>query len=388
MKANILFVDDDPDILIGYRRSLKKDFLIDTAIGAEEAIPLIQSQGPYAVVVSDMRMPRVNGIELLGQIEKLSPDTVRIMLTGNADQKTAKDAVNEGHIFRFLTKPCPPEEMTPALNAALAQYRLITAERELLEKTLNGSARVLTEILATHDPISFGRAQRAREAVTSVAKQLQLAQTWDLELAAALSRIGCVTIPQDVLKKGHDERLLTASEKDMIARIPQLGYNLLSNIPRLESVASIVLYQNKNFDGTGFPCDAVSGEQIPMGARILRVLSDLLVDPPDAQAQSKALARMMKAAGRYDTKVLGAAAVVFDVCLTDAPSSDLTVRAIRIGELRVGHVVQQDVRTKDGSLIAPAATRISPLLIQRLRNFADLGQLVEPLLISDSAAAH
>ncbi len=167
----------------------------------------------------------------------------------------------------------------------MKQYQLVTAERELLEKTLNGSAKVLSDILSIHDPASFGQGNRLREYMRVFAGSLELKQTWDLELAALLSQIGCVSIPQAVLEKSRAQGVLSAPERDMLARVPKVGADLLSHIPRLESVAQIILYQHKNFDGTGFPFDAVAGEDIPVGARILRVLHDLLRH--EARHQSK-----------------------------------------------------------------------------------------------------
>ncbi|MFH1417727.1 MAG: response regulator, partial [Planctomycetota bacterium] len=136
MSKKILCVDDDPNILNAYRRGLRRLFEIETAEGGAEGLEAIASQGPFAVVVSDMRMPGMDGIQFLTAVKKRAPESVRIMLTGNADQQTAMDAVNEGSIFRFLTKPCPPEHLAKALTAGIEQYRLITAEKELLGKTL------------------------------------------------------------------------------------------------------------------------------------------------------------------------------------------------------------------------------------------------------------
>src|SRR5690349_21597612 len=137
MTAKILFVDDDGSLLAGVQRALRNEFRIETAIGGEAGLDAIQRDGPYAVVVADMQMPGMSGLEFLKRLQTVSPDSVRLMLTGNTGQKTAADAVNDGRVFRFLTKPCPPTIMVPALEAALAQYRLVTAERDLLERTLN-----------------------------------------------------------------------------------------------------------------------------------------------------------------------------------------------------------------------------------------------------------
>ncbi len=119
----VLIVDDDPRILTGYRRLLRKRFSLDTAASGREALEMVSRHGPYAVVVSDMRMPKMTGLDLLMRIREQAPDTVRIMLTGNADQQTAADAVNRGQVFRFLNKPCSPEVMAEAVEQALEYYR-------------------------------------------------------------------------------------------------------------------------------------------------------------------------------------------------------------------------------------------------------------------------
>src|SRR5207302_9411083 len=143
-------------------------------------------------------------------------------------------------------------------------YGLITAERELLENTLNGSIKMLTEVLASAEPHSFGRGERLRNYMRAFAQVLKLPQTWDLELAGMLSQIGYVTIPAEVAKKARDGHGLSGPEKDMLLRVPEIGARLLAHIPRLESVSKIILYQDKNYDGSGFPADAVAGEDIPV----------------------------------------------------------------------------------------------------------------------------
>ncbi|HKF01219.1 MAG TPA: response regulator [Candidatus Sulfotelmatobacter sp.] len=158
MPELILLVDDDRQILDGYRRSLRGEFLMDTVLSGQEALNLIESKGPYAVVISDMRMPGMDGIEFLRRVKSTAPDTVRIMLTGNADTETAIEAINEGSIFRFLIKPCSKEIIARTITAALVQHRLITAEKQLLEQTLSGCLQVLSEVLSLVNPAAFSRA--------------------------------------------------------------------------------------------------------------------------------------------------------------------------------------------------------------------------------------
>ncbi len=134
MADKILFVDDEPSVLDGIRRMLHREFHLDIAVGGEDGLELIREIGPYAVVVSDMRMPGMNGAEFLAQVRKLAPDTVRMLLTGFANIDEAIEAVNEGNIFRFLTKPCQKEVLVHALNLGMEQHNSLNAEKQLVKK--------------------------------------------------------------------------------------------------------------------------------------------------------------------------------------------------------------------------------------------------------------
>ena len=144
MKEKILIVDDEPHVLQGYKRALRKRFKIDTASAGTEALEKITKDGPYAIVVSDMRMPGMSGLELLTTLKESDPEIIRIMLTGNADQKTAVDAVNKGKVFKFLTKPCSSETMAETLDAGLEQYAQLQENREILEQSAD-DIKILTE---------------------------------------------------------------------------------------------------------------------------------------------------------------------------------------------------------------------------------------------------
>lgn len=129
MSEKILFVDDEPAILDGYRRLLRGDYEIDTANGGTVALEMLEKE-KYAVIIADMRMPEIDGAQLLAKIAVKYPSVMRIMLTGNSDMQTAVRAVNEGAVFRFLTKPCDKENLRNTINAALVQYRLSGLKQE------------------------------------------------------------------------------------------------------------------------------------------------------------------------------------------------------------------------------------------------------------------
>lgn len=385
MSKKILFVDDDANILSGYKRSLHKQFPIDTALGGEQGLQMIGSQGPYAVVVADMNMPGMNGIQLLTRVKAQAPDTVRFMLTGNADQATAVQAVNQGSVFQFLTKPCPPEMLGNALEQGLQQYRLVTAEKELIEKTLNGSIKALTDVLSMADPQSFGVGQKLRESVKDFSRSLKVEKTWEIEMGAMLSQLGLVTIPPEVLRKLRSGQSLSGAERDMFQRVPEVGANLIANIPRLENVARIVQYQEKNYDGTGFPFDDVSGDEIPVGARLLKVLSGLMHREQKGVPRFKALEEMRREKGVYDSKVLDAACACFDVGLPDRSTEEVQTQAVALQELRLGDVLAARVETRGGLVIAGAGTKVSQMVMDKMRNFAVSNGIKEPIYIEGLA---
>ena len=382
MSEKILCVDDDENVLSALQRHLRKEFHLDTALGPETALRAIHAQGPYAVVVSDFRMPGMNGIELLARVKEMAPDTIRIMLTGNAGLATAIAAVNEGNIFRFLTKPCEPTVLAQALRAAIRQYQLVAAERDVLEKTLNGSIRVLTEILSLVDPPAFGHSRMLRECARTLAQALKMENVWEVEMAAMLSQIGRVTVPPATMLKERTGRPLAEFEKEMLRRIPETGYKLLANIPRLESVGRAVLYQHRSFDGADSPQDSIVGTDIPLGARVLKVIVDLMALEAEGLARVKALEIMKTRRGRYDSRILNAACSCWAAPQTIPRVLGRAARSLSVKDLRVGQILQSDVVTSNGTLLISAGNSISETVLERIKNFARISGVKEPLQVA------
>jgi DNA-binding NtrC family response regulator len=134
LRPRILVVDDDIEVLDALQRQLRGHFDVTATCEAKEAIRLAVSSGPFAVVVSDLRMPGLDGVSLLYLIRQAAPETVRVLLTGDGDMEAAISAINQGNIFRFLTKPCPSAALIRALEASVEQYRKVTGGRELQEQ--------------------------------------------------------------------------------------------------------------------------------------------------------------------------------------------------------------------------------------------------------------
>jgi response regulator RpfG family c-di-GMP phosphodiesterase len=202
----------------------RKIWQLRFALSAAEGLEMM-AEKTFDVVVSDMRMPGMDGIELLTQVKDKYPDTVRMMLTGNTDLETAIAAVNAGNVFRFLTKPCEPEMLVAMLEAGIEQHRLVTAERELLTQTLSGSVKLLTEVLSMADPQRFGQALWLRDSVRTIAHNLKIQHSWEIVLAAMLGDIGCITLPPAVISRAREGGQLSPEEADMVVRVPQIGYD-------------------------------------------------------------------------------------------------------------------------------------------------------------------
>ncbi|MDR3566636.1 MAG: response regulator [Syntrophobacteraceae bacterium] len=368
MAAKILFVDDDPNILAGFTRKLRKNFSVETAMGGEDGLGAISEKGPFSVIVSDLRMPGMDGIEFLNRARLAAPDSARILLSGNADLQTAIEAVNRGYIFRLLTKPCEPQTLIDALTAGIGQNELICAERELLEKTLRGTLEVLVEILQLTNPEAFGRATRITDLVKKIARAMQAPDLWQIETAAHLSQIGCVILSDEAIKKSYRGEELTGEEKRLLATHPVIASELLSHIPRMKNVAKIISDQERSFQDTG------DGKVLP-GSRILKAVLDLDRLHSTNIADCDALVIMASRAGRYDPNVLAALQMVLDV------EPGYEKMSLSLHEVKDGMILDGDLFLRDGRLLVAKGYRVSMTLRERMKNFLEKPGIREPVRV-------
>ncbi len=374
MREKILFVDDDPNLLSGIRRQFRGTLNISTSLEGEDGLKILKEEGPFAVVVSDMRMPKMNGIQFLAQAGKLCPDTVRMMLTGNADVETAMHAVNEGNIFRFLVKPCHKDTMTWALEAAVKQYRLVHAERELLEGTLKGSIRVLTDILSLINPKAFSRTARIRGYVREIVQDLGLDNPWQYELAALLSQLGSISIPADVLEQHYAGVELSEDERAMIEQQVDLTGKLLNHIPRLGIVAEMISRQNDNLEKYFVKGELPRRPEL-IGALILKTSSDFDLLMMQGKSQSEAIGTLRKNESVYPPIMLDA---LKDLLLDQSKSA---VANVKVVQLDSSMTLAEDIRTRRGLLIATRGQRISLSMRRLLENLKSRREIPETIRV-------
>jgi FixJ family two-component response regulator len=377
MPEKILMVDDEEGVLQGYQRMFRKDFEIETAPGGFAALAALEKTGPYAVVVSDMRMPQMDGAKLLTKVKLLAPDTIRIMLTGDDDVRNAVTSVNEGSIFRFLTKPCNRDTLAKALTAGLMQYRLIAAEKSLLENTLQGSIQVLTEVLSLVNPAAFGRALRVRRYIQHVVSVMALPSAWRFEVAAMMSQLGCVTLHPETIEAVYAGRTLPPDEQARFDAHPAVARDLLSKIPRMEPIAWMIGHQNDSAP-VGADAAVVATSDMRLGANLLRatLAFDGLVSK--GMSPSDAASHLSREHPGFDPRIFQALAEV------DGGKSHAEIRACDISELiPYGMVLEEELRTKTGMLLVANGQEVTPTLILKLENFLEKGTIGRKVAISE-----
>lgn len=370
MMEKILFVDDEPAALDGYKRMLHRDFEVHTAIGGDQGLAAIHECGPYCVVISDMRMPGMSGAQFLSQVRQEAPNTVRMLLTGFADMTSAMDAVNEGNIFRFLTKPCEKDVMSKAITSGLVQYRLITAERDLLENTLMGSIKVLTDVLGAVSPEAFGRSVRITRCVRHLVEKLGLDAPWRFEAAAMLSQLGCIALEPELMQDAYMGTEMTPEDQARFARHPQLARELLVNIPRLEPIAWMISQQLAKDPSQHVPqLPTLPQDTILLGAKLLKLAIAFDNFKMQGLSDDEVVERLRARSAEYGRVVVDALAGI------KTENSGMELRKISTAKLAAGMVLQQELRNKAGILVVAKGQEITRALLIKLQNFVRLGTI-------------
>ena len=320
----------------------------------------------YAIVMSDMRMPEMSGAVFLREARRCAPTAVRMLLTGYSDYGAAAAAVNDGQIFRFLTKPCDRFELKRACAAALAQHRMQVAERELLEQTLHGAIQALTDVLALASPAAFGRSARLKELTGALARAAgagrHVGDRGRLDARAPRRRDAA----REHRREAPRRRVAEPDEVGMAARVPEVTERILANIPRLEGVREIV--------GAARPPLRL-GRRCPRARGCCGSPSTSWRSRPRAPSAFLALETMRGRDGVYDPELLETFARTVGV-----RSHSLVVSEVQLAGLEVGMRLVHDVRGRDGRLLIARGHLVTAELLERLHNFPP-GHVHEPLRV-------
>lgn len=355
----ILCVDDDPNVLDGFRRNLRKKFRVQTAAGPGEALDLIGQYGHFAVVVTDYQMPGMDGVRFLSKARAIAPETVRIILTGHADVAIAMAAVNQGNIFRLLLKPCTPLVLEKVLLAGIEHYRRKLAERELVNEALLGCVQVLVELLSTVRPEAFSRAARLRRYVKQIAMKAGLAGVWQFEAAAMLCHIGWVTLsPEQLAKVGAES--YTEQERSFYEANLSGAARMLERIPRMDLVARMIERQHIRFadlpEGTGLHSIDIG----TVGAQLLKTVTAYDRLRGSDVGHEEALERMRLERGAYMPEILEAMALVSGLKAREV------IEFVSLRSLVPGMFLEEDLRSNTGMLLLGHGQEVTVNFVERL----------------------
>ncbi len=359
MNKKILCVDDEDSILRGFKLNLSREFDLHLAADGRQGLEAFKSEGGFSVVLSDMRMPHMNGAEMLANIKKIDPEVVTVLLTGYTDFESAMAAVNEGNVFRMLSKPCPPELLTKVLRDAVAQYDLIVGKRLLLDKTLRGAVDALAQSLATTQPLFFGRAQRVRRLANGLADEVRLPDSWRVDVAAIFSQLAYLSLPAHVSEAVYHRRELKPEIRAMLKTLPDETLKIVDLIPGLEEVREILQridvqpkYQEE--DETGFR----------KAASILRVSLDYDYYHEQGHADSLIIQTLQSRDEVYDSVVVQGLGSYLN-----ADSNNFVLEEISTRDLAEGMRLHQDLLLDNEMLIASSGADVDRQLIKVVRNY-------------------
>jgi len=359
MNNKILCVDDEESILRGFQLNLRKDFELHLAANGREGLEVFEKEKGFALVLSDMRMPEMDGATMLSKIKAIDPEVVTVLLTGHTDFESAIAAVNEGNVFRMLAKPCPPETLIKVLKDGLAQHDLVISKRILLDQTLRGAVDALAQSLSTAKPLFFGRAQRVRRIAKEIGEKLKVPNAWRLDVASVFSQLSYISIPEAVSEDVYHNRKLSAEVKDMVKKLPDETQKIIQKIPGLEEVGEIL-----NKLDVQYRFETPDQEGIRLSASILKVALDY--DYYEQQGHDKNLI-VQTLAGRtneYDPTITE---TLSDLLLIAEQSYRL--EEITIKKLETGMRLAQDLRLGDGFLVASSGADIDRQLLKVIQNY-------------------
>jgi len=409
----LLFVDDEANILNALRRLFRPlGYAIFTAGSGVEALELLEHQ-PVNLVISDMRMPQMDGAQLLEQIRIKWPETVRILLTGYADVASTMDAINKGEIYRYIAKPWEDNDIILLVRHAL-EHKVLELETQRLQqltlrqneelKSLNASleARVLDRTAELRQTMSFleqahaelkssfitsvrifsnlfelrtgrlaGHSRRVADLARSIARHMRMSEPeiQNVMFAGLLHDIGKIGLPDDLLEKSFSS--LNGEERALVMKHPAIGQAALMSLDKLKGAAELICFHHERFDGNGYP-NSLAGTEIPLGARILAVANEYdalqsgtLIN--QRLSAEKALEFIVKGSGqRYDPAVVNA----FNQVLADiaAQKSERAIE-LRTINLKIGMVLARDLTSPNGLLLLSRDHVLDAAMIENLHQF-------------------
>ncbi|NKX63246.1 response regulator [Labrenzia sp. 5N] len=381
----VVVADPDKDVQAGFERLFGSHMRVACFSETEAALQFLKQNHGTAVIFSCFNLPGRGGTAFLRAAETIVPQAARVMLTRENSADAIKKTLNEAHAFMYLEKPCQSTDLASAMETALSHHFQLAKDRALLERTLAGSVKLLIDMLALFHPEAFRRTSTVRKQALRLAKRLGMKKTWELEMSVMLSPLGEALLPKQILARYRAARGLTEQERNILDRAPDQTRDLLKNIPQLEKVSEYLFLSGRGFDGSGFPKDGPTGKEIPMIARILKLLTDLWYASPESGPDAAAFEALTINKRKYDPMLLELAK---ETLMDDVPEErKRLVAECYIRSLRPGDVLIDDALTETGhELVLSRGHMLTPTTIRRLEHFHQAAGVRQPIRVERHSA--
>jgi len=403
----LLCVDDEPNILSSLRRLFRQaGYQVAVANGGAEGLQALENEH-FDLVISDMRMPEMDGAQFLAQVRTRWPETIRILLTGYADITSTVDAINKGQIFRYISKPWDDNDILLIIRHALERKELerekarlealtlrqneelkelnasleqkvqartteLAGANEKLKNSFLTSIKVFANLIDLRESSLAGHSRRVADLARKIANKLELSprDAQDVFVAGLLHDIGKIGLPDILLTRAVTQ--MTGEDLGQYRKHPVKGEQSLMALAELRGVAKLIRSHHERFDGQGYP-DALAGLAIPIGARILALANDfdgLQIGIVAARRLNPEAAKKMIVDGRgkrYDPLVVDAFLEITGS--VEKERSNNNEIAIPVSELKPGMALARDLVSRDGVLLLAADYLLDANLIRQIRDF-------------------
>ena len=363
--CNVLVVDDteaNVDILVD---ALGELYDVSVAMDGREALESVGDEPPDLILL-DIMMPEMDGYEVCRRLkghERYGKIPI-IFLTALTEVENKTKGFQLGAVD-YITKPFEIAEVKARVETHLKLGLAEADLRELVVKTLGGAIEVMTEILSVANPTAFSRTSRLKRHANALMTAFNLTDFWQIRMAAMLSQIGCIAISPETIEKIFSGRQVLVEDEEAYKRHPQIGYELISKIPRLEEVAEIIARQQDLQKNTGFQGDEQAQRLIQMGSRILKLVLAYEKLTYSGKSSVDALAELKKSEREYGPKLLEGFSRIVE---SEPKTAQMKVQKIYPRDIAVGMVLAKDIITSSGSVLVKAGTKINPFLFEILHD--------------------
>ncbi|MCO4783180.1 MAG: response regulator [Candidatus Cloacimonetes bacterium] len=365
MKPKILIVDDEELFLMSIQELLQNHFDVTTAESAAEALLIIKEKTEFAVIITDIHMPEMDGIQLLEQVNLLSPRTVRIILTSDFTQQATQNAVNTANIFAYLKKPCPIANFAKTIRNAIKQYNSIKQQNVESLQTLIEFSQIYNNRLRKYKPNIFSYCDHISIITHDFLKTIKLSKLQIKEISLVVQLLPLIFIDlstelcEFILAGGNlDEK----HNQDFFMSIQKISLETIPDNVVLQSISRSLLFIAKGLDGSNFPADVTCLSQIPISSRIIKLVMDykklLLQNTPPNLTKT-----ILFDSGLYDSKYL------HDFEKIIKQNKDWEELEVTSKTLAINMILKEDIHTPDGGILVARNEKISMEQLEKIKGF-------------------